>query len=81
MAQAFQDYSPSQANQIFLMLYECKKRCARTTRDLPLQLNCEAELVQEAMIKLNEKCSCNLIVTHKRANKYVSDKQRNLSIS
>jgi hypothetical protein len=72
MDQAFQDYSPSQANRIFLMFHGCFKEVMKIGGGngynvphirkgileqqgiLPLQLNCEAELVQEAMDKLDE---------------------------
>jgi hypothetical protein len=72
MDQAFQDYSPPQANRIFLTLHGCFKEVIKIGggngynvphirkglleqqgRNFPLQLNCEAELVQEAMNKLN----------------------------
>jgi hypothetical protein len=71
MDQAFQDYSSSQANWIFLTLHGCFKEVMKIggdngynvphirkgilewQGDLPLQLNCEADLVQEAMNKLN----------------------------
>jgi hypothetical protein len=72
MGQAFQYYSPSQANRIFLTLHGCFKEVMKIGGGngynvphirkgmlerqgiLPLQLNCEAKLVQEAMNKLNE---------------------------
>jgi hypothetical protein len=72
MEQAFQDYSPSQANRIFLMLHGCFKEVMKIGGGngykvshirkgmlerqgiIRLQLNCEAELVQEVINKLNE---------------------------
>jgi hypothetical protein len=72
MDQAFQDYSPFQANRIFLTLHgwfkevmkiggvngfnvpHIRKGMLERERILPLQFNCEAELVQEVMTKLNE---------------------------